>query len=170
MADARSCYCTLGSLTKLRPSESFRASKNILKVQTFRSQPSQSPPHKTLAMEGDSAGQHFRGATSSGTAPSTFPFLSLHPEIRNMVYGFALTEQEQIDVRKGRPGLLKTCTQVHQEAFLLYLHRNDFAIAIDDLEDHVLYQWLSLASVAGLSTSALINKLEVEHHFEVMAK
>jgi hypothetical protein len=67
-----------------------------------------------------------------------FHFLDLPPELRNMMYKFALVEGKgnviDITPQLKPPGLLAACRQIRQECLQIWYHQNTFSIKIYDCD------------------------------------
>jgi hypothetical protein len=94
------------------------------------------------------------------TKSSVFPFLKLSAELRNRVYGFAVIEEDDIDIEttKCRPGILRATMETKSEATSIYFGRNNFYASISSGHD-VLLGWLRML---GEDEAKHLRKLTIE--------
>ncbi|GIZ42649.1 hypothetical protein CKM354_000590800 [Cercospora kikuchii] len=73
---------------------------------------------------------------ATGNEPQQPTLLSIAPELRNMIYEYALVEPGSVQIRAGarEPGLLAVCRQIRSEARGIWLSMNTFKFTISDCD------------------------------------
>ena len=86
-----------------------------------------------------------RLATESIVVDSTCTLLELPPELRTIIYEYALLEPDLIRVSRSNlvvpPSLLATCRQVRSEAIKIYHSENKFSINAPDCDVDLYIKW-----------------------------
>ncbi|CAK1357458.1 hypothetical protein CB0940_07807 [Cercospora beticola] len=73
---------------------------------------------------------------ATGNEPQQPTLLTIAPELRNMIYEYALVESRTVQIRAGarEPGLLAVCRQIRAEARGIWLSMNTFRFTIRDCD------------------------------------
>lgn len=91
--------------------------------------------------------------------------LSLPAELREMIYTFALTDDDCVEPTDGKPALLQANRQVRREASPIYYTLNAFAFSLSS--DTQLRAWLrSLGPFAQHVRSIILDSIGHSYHFE----
>ncbi|KAF7191047.1 hypothetical protein HII31_07562 [Pseudocercospora fuligena] len=96
------------------------------------------------------------------------PFFRLSPELRNLVYEYALTQSDgPADLLEQQPGLTMTCRKIRQECLLLHYSLNIFELEAPNNTSQALVNCLRssiLHTSIGAAKVRSMPKLNVIYH------
>ncbi|GIZ42236.1 hypothetical protein CKM354_000551200 [Cercospora kikuchii] len=101
------------------------------------------------------------------------PLLRLSPELRNLIYEFALTEptSQEACILLPQPALTRTCNRIRQESLLLYYTLNDFHLSIPRDAAYLIAQALCKShflTTEGRRIVQSIPLLKITYHLSSM--
>ncbi|EME83162.1 uncharacterized protein MYCFIDRAFT_174640 [Pseudocercospora fijiensis CIRAD86] len=96
------------------------------------------------------------------------PFFKLSPELRNLVYEYAVTQSDaSVKLLEKQPGLTMTCRKIRQECLLLFYSLNTFRLEVPQNNSQALAQRLQSSTLhtdAGGERLRSIQKLAIIYH------
>lgn len=111
-------------------------------------------PRKKKNGEGVNAAKVAESQTQSPSSVAESPLFKLPPELRTMIYRFALIDDEEVVVTEAggvpEPALLSVCKNVRSETYKVFYYENDFCCEIQQLSPATLRLADRKATLPGL--------------------